>query len=270
VSTEVSVALHTRELGQGAPVLLVHSSGMASRQWRKLMERLAPQHRVIAPDLLGSGDNPPWPANTPFDFHQDLDALCTLFDSLGAPAHVVGHSYGGFLAILLARLRAERVRSLALYDAVAFGVLYDVNDVDGLADLARVDHDAAFLDEKTGGDALWFERFVDYWNGTGAWRALPPPARDGFLRVGRKVFYEVKTLLDDRTPLAAYDVIRAPTLILTGQHTPLAARRVNALLAASLPNARLEVIAGAGHMGPLTHADQVNALIETNIALGDG
>lgn len=254
-----------RELGAGPPVLLVHSSGMASRQWRKLMERLSGKHRVVAPDLLGSGDNPPWPASTPFDFHQDLDALCTLFDSLGEPAHLVGHSYGGLLAILLARLRARSTRSVALYDPVAFGVLYEAADADGLADLARVDHDPAFLDEKTGGDAAWFERFVDYWNGTGAWRALPQVARDGFLRAGRKVFYEVKTLLDDRTPRAAYDVIEAPVLLMTGQHTPLAARRVNALLAESLPHARLEVIAGAGHMGPLTHPDRVNELIAENI-----
>lgn len=33
------------------PVLLVHSSGFTSRQWRKLGELLAPRHRVIAPDL---------------------------------------------------------------------------------------------------------------------------------------------------------------------------------------------------------------------------
>jgi pimeloyl-ACP methyl ester carboxylesterase len=179
-------------------------------------------------------------------------------------AHLVGHSYGALVALTVARRQPSRVRALSLFDPGAFGGLYDPPDHAGLDDLGAV-LDDSFRDEVHGGDEAWLERFVDYWNGRGAWRALAAPVRQSFLRVGRAVFYAVTTLAEDRTPAPAYEVIRAPTLLLTGQRSPIAVRRVVARLAERLPRARVVEIEGAGHMGPLTHADQVNALIVKNV-----
>jgi pimeloyl-ACP methyl ester carboxylesterase len=257
--------LHVDERGAGTPVVLLHSGGMSSRQWRSLADRLGAAHRVLAPDLLGSGKNPPWPDEVAFRYALDVAAVGRLFDRFDGPAHVVGHSYGGLVALALARTRPDRVRSLAVYDPVAFGVLHEPADAVGLADLARASADPVFTDEARGGNEEWMQSFVDYWNGPGAWRALPPTSREQFLRVGRKVFREVMSLMNDRTDAAAYGVVTAPTLLLAGERSPVAARRVSEVLAGALPDARLEVIAGAGHMGPLTHAALVEPLIVRHI-----
>ena len=256
-------ALRALDVGAGDPVVLLHSSGMSSRQWRRLADRLAPTHRVIAPDLLGSGNNPPWPDGAPFHFDDDLAALEHLLAGIGGRVHLVGHSYGALLALKLAQRDPARVRSLAAYDPVAWGVLHASGDPEGLADAARA---VGLRDDEGGGGEAWFERFVDYWSGAGAWRALAEPARQSFLRVGRKVFYEVRSLIDDRTPASAYAAITAPALFVTGELTPAAERRVVALLAAALPAGSFAEVAGAGHMGPLTHGDAVNALLAAHIA----
>lgn len=249
------------------PVVLLHSGGMSSRQWRKLAEILGATHRVVvAPDFLGSGDNPPWPDEAPFDFTADVDVIERIVEDLGEPVHVVGHSYGGLVALSLARRSPARVRSLAVYDPVAFGVLHGAHDADGLRDLARADAYPVFTDREQGGTDAWFEVFVDYWNGPGAWRAMPAQARESFLRVGRKVFYEVSSLLRDRTPASAYSGIEAPALLLSGERSPIAARRVVALLAGALPLGRAVEVPGAGHMGPLTHSPFVNEAIREHIA----
>lgn len=242
--------LHAIDMGQGELVVLLHSGGMSSRQWRRLIDGLARTHRALAPDLLGSGSNPPWEDDPGFHYARDLDAVRALLETTDAPFHLIGHSYGGMLALQLARRMPSRVRSLAVYDPVAYGVLAGTDD-----DAAQT---ALLLDEAIGGGDAWFERFVDYWNGPGAWRALAEPARASFLRVGRKVFREVCSLLRDRTPASEYAGITAPTLLLTGENTPAAARRVVEVLRETLPHAVREVIEGAGHMGPLTHAEQVN------------
>jgi len=192
-------------------------------------------------------------------------AVGELLDSLGASAHLVGHSYGGFLALTLARQRPEGIRSVAVYDPVAYGVLRAPQDAEGLADLERVRTHPLFLDDVQGGGAAWFEVFVDYWNGPGAWRGMSPHGRDAFLRVGRKVFLEVWSLVHDRTPASAYAAIHAPVLLLGGAASPAAARRVVAILGESFPRARVRMIEGAGHMGPLTHGPLVNEAIAAHI-----
>lgn len=264
-----TTALHVDDRGAGTPVVLLHSGGMSSRQWRSLAERLAPTHRVLAPDFLGSGKNPPWPDEVPFHFDLDVAAVARVLGGLDGPAHVVGHSYGGLVALTLARRHTDRVRSLAVYDPVAFGVLRDPPDAVGLADLARAESNPVFTDEATGGSEPWMEAFVDYWNGPGAWRALPASSREQFLRVGRKVFREVSSLMGDATGPAAYAQLDVPALVLGGERSPAAARRVTELLAAALPRARREVVAGAGHMGPLTHAAVVDALIAEHVDAAD-
>jgi pimeloyl-ACP methyl ester carboxylesterase len=242
---------------------------MSGRQWRRLAELLSSSYQVVIPDFLGSGTNPPWPGDARFDFRLDVAAVGELLDSLRPPAHLVGHSYGGLVALTLARERAAAVQSLSVYDPVAFGVLYASHDDIGIADLERPAADPVFLDDERGGIEPWFEVFVDYWNGPGTWRALPETARASFLRVGRKVYLEARSLLADRTAPAAYGRITAPTLLLGGERSPFAARRVIVHLAGAIPGAHTRVVAGAGHMGPISHAEEVNALIAQHLAAAD-
>ena len=261
----MTYALETQIRGEGSPVLLLHSGGMSSRQWKKLAEALAPSYRVVLPDFLGSGANPVWPAGEPFTFGLDVDAVEAILQRLGEPVHIFGHSYGGFIAMKLAERNPTLVRSLAAFDPVAFGVLFDANDEAGIASLISVST-PRFTDESTGGDDAWFELFVDYWNGAGTWGGMPASGRDGFLKVGRKVFFEVMTLVADRMPRSAYLLITAPALFMTGERSPAAGRRVAEILAETLPRGRVESIAGSGHMGPITHANAVNALIVEHLA----
>jgi len=257
--------MHVTSAGAGDPVLLLHSGGMSSRQWRRLMDYLEPSYRVLAPDFLGSGENPLWPDDEPFHFQNDVEAVERVVAGLSMPVHIVGHSYGGFIALTIAQRHPAVIRSIAVYDPVAFGVLYDPEDAEALAELRRTETDPVWTDAVHGGGPAWMEAFVDFWNGPGSWGMLPPVTQESFLRVGKKVYGEVSTLLRDRTGRAAYGAVTAPALLLHGAKSPLAARRVVEKLSASMPRATLHPIEGAGHMGPITHGGAVNELIARHI-----
>lgn len=245
--------------GTGTPVICVHSGGFTSRQWKRLAASLSASHRVIVPDLLGYGASGEWPQGAPFHFQLDLDALLALTRTLDQPAHLVGHSYGGFLAAQLAR--EIPVRSLALYEPVTFSVL----DPDTEA-LAPIGVKRTWEPDATGSDDAWLSSFVDWWNEPGAWAAMPAETAAAFRAVGWKVFEEVRTVSADRTGPAGYAAITVPALIMGGSRSPRFERRTVERLAEVLPAGRMQIFDGAGHMGPITHHAAVNAAIAAHIA----
>lgn len=73
----------------GAPVVLVHSTGMSSQQWKRLAARLSVSHRVLLPDLIGYGESTPWPRGEVFHWHLDVLGLEALLEPV-QPARAPG------------------------------------------------------------------------------------------------------------------------------------------------------------------------------------
>lgn len=251
--------LHVEDTGSGEPVVLLHSSGFSGRQWRHLGGELVTHgKRALVPDLTGHGRSPAWPEPEPFSFRVDIEQVAALLAATG-PAHVVGHSYGGLVALHVALAAGQAVRSLTLFDPVAFPILDPVADHDALAELG-------VIDLRWGDPERWLRAFVDFWGGAGAWSGLREPVRAEFLRVAWVVHEGVRTLMTDTTPLTAYRALSCPTLVLTGEHSPLPVRRVDERLAATIPRARLEIIPNAGHLAPVTEPVRVDTAIMAAIA----
>lgn len=257
--------IHVDDTGHdGEIVILLHSSGMSGDQWRRTAEHLARGGaRAVVPDLLGSGRSTPWPDGKPFRFLDDVDLVDQILKQLGRPVHLVGHSYGGLIALRAAALDPARVRSLAVYDPVAFGVLEPERDGDALGNLAS-------LRFGWGGSAAereaWLQSFVEYWGGAGAWSRLRDAARAEFTRVGWIVHEGARSLTADAMRAEGYGSLTVPALLVTGEGSPLAAGRVVDRLGETLPGACVERLAGAGHMGPLTHGKQFNELLAAHLA----
>lgn len=103
-------------------IVLIHGIPGSSRTWRDVKERLEPDFRVIAPDLLGFGDAPD-PAPGPDGVWADAQAraLAEHLDDLGVErATLVGHDYGGPVSLALAALRPELPERLVLCATNAF------------------------------------------------------------------------------------------------------------------------------------------------------
>ena len=112
--------MHYLELGAGAPVICLHGWPETCREWVSVAERLAPHHRVLAPDTRGHGDTAA-PDGGYDRARLARDILCFM-DALGIDqCPVVGHDWGGIIAVKLALDHGERVSRLGLLDTICTG-----------------------------------------------------------------------------------------------------------------------------------------------------
>jgi len=105
-------------------------------------------------------------------------------------------------------------------------------------------------------------RFVDYWMGAGTWAAMPESRREALATAMRTVKAEWDAAFLEPTPLSAFAALDVPVLVITGSDSPASSREVARLLTKTLPRVTAIEIEGVGHMGPVTHPDRINALIE--------
>src|SRR4051812_39493513 len=112
-----------REAGSGTGVVCLHANASSSGQWRGLMERLAPSHRVLAPDLYDAGKGPRWPSDSVIRLRDEVAMIEPVLQKAGAPLVLVGHSYGAAVALLAALMNPGRVRALALYEPTLFALI---------------------------------------------------------------------------------------------------------------------------------------------------
>ena len=109
--------LHVTVWGAGEPAVFVHGSfGWGTETWRE-QKLLADAYRLLLVDRRGFGESPP---DGRVDFEHDATDIAQL---LADGAHLVGHSYGGVVALLAAARRPDSVRSLAVIEPPALAIV---------------------------------------------------------------------------------------------------------------------------------------------------
>jgi pimeloyl-ACP methyl ester carboxylesterase len=240
-------------------VVLLHSSASSGRQWQALAERLRPHCDVHAVDLHGHGRQAPWCAERPLTLADEAALVLPIVDAARGPVHLVGHSYGGAVALRVAALRRERVSSVAVYEPVLFGLLAQ-RDAHGAATREAVELAGRVRGHVQRGELhAAAADFVDYWSGAAAWSGIGAERQAAIAMRMPTVAQHFDALYRDR--LYGERLDRMPLLCLTGARTTPAARRIGAVLRALWPAAHHETLDGLGHMGPITHPDVVNARI---------
>ncbi|PWW15959.1 MULTISPECIES: alpha/beta fold hydrolase [Pseudidiomarina] len=243
----------------GQPVLvLLHSSQSNSGQWRALQTQLQAEYDIIAIDLLGYGQAPAVATGVEPEAFRFSDEMPRVIEALQhyqitQPVTLIGHSYGGALALKLALEQPFVVDRVVLFEPVAFHVLDHQDPA-----RAEIDAIAAQMDQYDAQAAT--RNFVDYWNEPGYFDALPDKIKRLMVAQASKVAMDFSALMGEPHKLQDYRHVQQPLLLLQGASTQASAKQVAQQLLHVLPHATT-VTLPCGHMGPLTHAALVNQQI---------
>ncbi len=251
-----------RDQGSGATVICLHSNASTSSQWRALSDLLSNRYRVIAVDSYGAGKSPPWPTDRSLRLVDEVELLDSVLRQAGERFHVVGHSYGGAVAMKLATLHPQRVQSLALYEPTLFHLVVAGGDPlrSPAQGIWRAASDAAHFVER-GDNPAAAERFIDFWMGSGSWAAMPAARQAAVASSVQNVKGWRDALMEETFSASTLAALDIPVQLLCGDASPESSQSVARVLQGTLPRVTFASQPGLGHMGPITHAESVNAQI---------
>jgi len=262
--------LFARPASAGEAVLCLHASHGSPAQWRGLAAALLGRAELVAPHLCGRSPTA-WPQGAAHGLQVDAHAARALLpgsnNSFAPPGlHLVGHSYGGALALQMALQQPRRVRSLTLYEPLPFGVIRSAAPADeALGEIEAIAGAVEALVRR--GDLEGAARiFVGYWGGATAWQAMDPAQRAALRARMASVAQHSEALFRATWTPRLLACLQMPVLLIYGAATRAPARRLIDLLGAACPQAQCVEIAGAGHFGPMTHPAEVNAAISRHLS----
>jgi len=245
------------EEGSGPPVVLVHGSVSDYREWLMQTGPLARRYRVIAYSRRYHWPNLPPGKDADASVERQADDLAAFIQAMGiAPAHIVGHSLGGAIALNLTLRHPELVRTLVLAEPAVAGVLEDKPENDAVSKEGQAIR-AEMREAFAGGDA---ERIVR----TYAAHVAPGEFEKASPQVRQMLLANVPAFQLDftsrRSPFTCDDARRVavPVLVVSGDRSPMGLQRIAEATAHCIQKATLVKLSRATHWMQHDHAQVFN------------
>ncbi|MET9959515.1 alpha/beta hydrolase [Streptomyces sp. NPDC006326] len=223
--------------GAGDPLLLLHGGFCTNETWGAQRPDFAAEYHVFLPERRGHGRTPDVAGPLSYEAMAD-DTIAFIESVVGGPAHLVGWSDGGIVALLVAIGRPDLVRKVVAIGANFLPAPQSTAAPEALDDMAADGDDLAFFRE--------------------AYQAVSPDGAEHWPVVVAKVADMIRTQPTISTDALAR--ISAPTLVLAGDDDLVTLEHTVALYRA-IPNSELAVVPGTSHGLPMEKPGQVNRLI---------
>ncbi len=239
------------EQGSGPAIVFIHGSYATTSSWKKMIETLAANHHCISIKLPGHCGTP-----DPEDFSNpsietELEILGQVVKSLtDEPIHLVGHSYGGVVALAQALKGNLKVSQLSLFEPVAVSVLDAEMSVVVKGFLAKYRQDVANKVPFACGQV------IEFWGGKGSFESLPDFIKKGMesLVANNIRHWDSEAVMDCK----AVDLqkLSVPTRLICGTQSNPVAHAICDHLHNQIPHSKKYIIDGASHFLVTSHVDE--------------
>jgi len=249
------------EAGKGEKVILVHSSVAGAKQWRSLMDTLADDFHVIAVNLFGYGKTRAWED----DSLQRLEDQARLIEPFlpidGSKGSIVGHSFGGCVAMKAAALFKKKVRRLVLIEPNPFYLLKQYGRAEAFQEAVNL-RDAIKKNGQAGTWEIAAEKFANYWTGTGSWNAMPDDRKSKFTQALKPNFHEWDAVMNEQTTLSEWESnLPKDTTVLSAADTVRSIDEIVMLMKENVSGWNFEQISRGGHMAVMIKPEILNPIV---------
>ncbi|XOV77886.1 MAG: alpha/beta fold hydrolase [Aestuariibacter sp.] len=238
------------EQGSGPPIIFIHGSYATTATWKKMVEQLAASHRCILIKLPGHCGT-----TDPDDFaNPTIETELAIVEQVASllpdePIHLVGHSFGGVIALAQALKGNLNISQLSLFEPVAVSVLNGEMNAVVQKFLAKYRHDVSTNVPFVCGQV------IDFWGGKAAFESLPDAIKAGMepLVANNIRHWDISAALDCK----AVDLqnLAIPTRLVCGTRSNPVAHAICEQLNKQIPHSKKYIIEGASHFLVTSHAD---------------
>jgi pimeloyl-ACP methyl ester carboxylesterase len=251
------------ECGSGPAVVLLPGSCSTGAAWRPVVAAWRNQFRSVTTSLLGYGgtserrtaDNP--------SISRNAEAMESVIRRAGGRVHLVGHSFGGLVALAVALRHRVSLASLVIIEAPAVEILRESGEHEHYRAFRQMT--GAYFADFAGGNAEAIATMIDFYGGAGTFASWPPRARAYAVETTPVNILDWADAYGFPLSQASLRAITIPVLIVRGGASPQAVQRANALLCERSSNATLATIDGAAHFAIGTHATEVANRIAAHV-----
>ncbi|MCA1652639.1 MAG: alpha/beta fold hydrolase [Sphingomicrobium sp.] len=255
------------ESGRGPAILFVPGSCSTGAAWKPVIAALGASYRSITTSLPGYGGSAERRTEADPSIGVIAAAVETVIRHAGGAVHLVGHSFGGDVALAVALRGQVRVRSLTILEAPAPAML------SAFERWAEYDQframTSAYVQEYRSGNAEAIAAMVDFYGGAGTFASWPSAVRRYAVKTTPTNILDWQSAYACEHSAAALAELNLPVLVAVGENSHSAVVEANSLIAKAIPGARFATIKGATHFMIATHARAVADLIAQHIGLSD-
>ena len=247
------------ETGTGPTMVLVPGSCSTGAAWRPVVAAWGNRFRCVTTSLPGYGGTDE--RRTPGDssISHEAEALESVIRKAGGRVHLVGHSFGGLVALAVALRGRARLASFTVIEAPAVMMLDGSGELQHIRAFGEMTarYFAAFRDGKA--DAI--EALIDFFAGPGTFASCPPRVRAYAVATTPVNILDWETAFDYPLTAEVLAQVQIPALIIRGGESHPSMQRVNEILSERMTQASLATIEGAAHFMIATHAAEVARLV---------
>ena len=251
------------ECGTGPTIVLVPGSCSTGAAWRPVIATWNGQFRCVTTSLLGYGGTAERRTASDPDISHEAEILESVVRKAGSRVHLVGHSFGGLVALAVALRNRVPLASLVILEAPGPEVLRDRGEHPHYRAFRQMTE--AYFAAFDGGNAEAIAAMIDFYGGAGTYASWPPRVRAYAVETTPVNILDWASAYGFALPAKSLAAVQIPALVIRGGASHPAVQRANALLSECMSSAALATIDTAAHFMIATHPDDVGRLIAQHV-----